>query len=164
MNAWLLTIMLAVAPPGRTPWRESEEAGRARYMEIAADIETVVAAEPPMFSGAHGRELTGLLVLAIAVHESGLRLDVDTGATRGGGKDVCLMQLRGFRPTDRRDCLREGLRLARKSFAACAGKPLRERLAAYASGSCTSGLVESRSMIDAWGRWSARWPAPGGSL
>lgn len=144
MTAWLLSLMLALVPPGKVPARESAEAGFARYQDIAADIASVT----------HDRRTAALLV-AIAVHESGLRLDVDTGATRGPApyRACGLWQLVGV------DCSlsrRELAALAREralgSLGACIASPERFRLAAYASGSCSRGLPESAAMIDSWKR------------
>lgn len=84
------------------------------------------------------------LVLAVMAHESGFRLDVDEGLARGEGRDTCLMQIRTARQdiaTDRRTCIREGLRLIRSSLTRCGD------LRAYASGSCLGGARESRAMM-----------------
>lgn len=169
MSAWLLALMLVVAPPGRTPSRETAEAGAIRYAAIAEAVAAVVAEEPPLFGGRLGRERTAALLVAIAVHESGLRLDVDNGTTRGEGRDVCLLQIRARSREeadeiahDRRACLRLGLSFARRSMIACAASPLNERLGAYASGSCSRGLLESRAMMQSARRLFARHP-PGAS-
>ena len=141
---WLLQAMVALAPPGLVPTRETAEAGHARYATIVADMESVL-------TEAHGTDGEAAMLLAIAYHESGLRADVDAGTTRGGGLDVCLLQIRASKleadelARDRRACLRKGLRLARGSIRACAKNPREEQLAAYASGSCTRGAKESRA-------------------
>lgn len=142
--AWLMAAMVALAPPGRVPARETEEAARARYASIVDDLEAVIA-------DAHGTEGEAAMLVAIAYHESGLRADVDAGATRGGGVDVCLLQIRTGKADadelarDRRACFRRGLMLARKSLRACAANPEPERLSAYASGACGRGQKESRA-------------------
>lgn len=163
MTAWLFALLVAVAPPGRVPERETEAAAIVRYQAIAEDLDAVTAEQAPLFPGPDGRAMTAGLLVAIAVHESGLRLDVDQGATRGGGQDVCLLQLRSPRhdvATDRRACFREGLRLARQSFAACRALERRDRLAAYASGSCAAGRRESRAILDSWRRMLFAHPYP----
>ncbi len=50
---------------------------------------------------------------------------------------------------DRRLCFKEALRSMRMSFSACAGRPVKERLNAYASGSCAKGSKESRLRLTA---------------
>jgi len=162
MHAWILSLLIAVSPPGRVPSRESYDDAIVRYESIATDLEAVVTDAAPLYSGPHGHAQTAALLVAIAAHESGLRRDVDEGETRGGGKDACLLQLRN-RPdaaTDRRTCFRVGLRLVRASLAACRTMPERERLAAYASGSCERGRPESRAMLDAAKRLYWSHPAP----
>lgn len=145
MIEWLFAAMVALAPPGRVPSRESEEAGRARYLEIARDVETVVR-------DAKGNDSEAAMLIGIAFHESGFRLDVDQGTTKGGGVDSCLMQIRprtareAEELLDRRTCLRRGLMLARRSLGACASSPVADRLAAYASGSCSRGQPQSRAL------------------
>jgi hypothetical protein len=144
MAAWLLALLLAAVPPGLVPARETEEAARERYASIAEDLAAVTTSRTE-----------ASLLIAVAVHESGLRLDVDQGLTRGGGRDVCLLQLRSppaAALTDRQACLRAGLRLVRASLAACRAAPERDRLAQYASGSCSAGLRESRAIMDSWRR------------
>jgi hypothetical protein len=51
--------------------------------------------------------------------------------------------------TDRRKCIREGLRLIRLSFRACRTNPLKERLNIYASGNCKYGGQGSRIRMGA---------------
>ena len=167
LTTWILTVLLAVAPPGRTPRIESAEEGRARYATIAADLDAVVTAESPLFGGRLGRARTAMLLAAVAFHESGFRRDVDEGRTRGSGLDVCIMQIRARSVAeadtiahDRRACLRLGLSFVRRSMMACRESPLDDRLAAYASGSCSRGLPESRAMMGWAQRTFARHPPP----
>ncbi len=151
MTAWILSLLLLVAPPGLVPSRESAGAGRVRYETIAADISAVVSEEAPLFAGEHGREQTAALLVSVAYYESAFRLDVDTGANRGdGGRSCTLWQMQRGRAecdrlvTNRREAAREAIRLVRRSMLACASHPMLERLAAYASGSCGAGLEASR--------------------
>jgi hypothetical protein len=141
--SWILALLLAAVPPGKVPARESAEAGAARYVSIAEDIAAVT----------RERSAQALLV-AIAVHESGLRLDIDTGATLGdGGRAKGLWQLQGTpEGLTRREQARIALGRVQRSFRACAGNAERFRLAAYASGSCDRGLAESAAMVDTWRR------------
>lgn len=141
MTAWILALIVSLAPPGMTPWRESEAAELERYTEIATDIEAVA-----------GNAREGALLVAIAYHESGFRLDVDSLATRGDGGRACgLWQLQAACGT-RREQAAEALRKARQSMRACRARPFRDRLAAYASGSCDRGIPESRALVDSWQR------------
>lgn len=151
MKAWLVALMLASVPPGKVPARESAEAGRDRYEEIAADIST--ATRSPR---------TGALLVAIAVHESGLRLDVDTGATLGdAGRARGLWQLQGI-PADltRAEQAAVALERVQRSHKACAANLERFRLAAYASGSCSRGFPESAAIVDSWHRLLGAHPPP----
>lgn len=147
MTAWLLSLMLALVPPGKVPARESAEAGFARYQDIAADIASVT-----------NDRRTAALLVAIAVHESGLRLDVDTGATLGdGGRARGLWQLQGVAPElSRAEQARTALARVQRSFRACGAG--RYGLAAYASGSCSRGLPESAAIVDSWHRALAAHP------
>lgn len=152
-SSWLLALLLAAAPPGRVPMRETAEAGELRYQSIADDI------------GQATREpRTQALLAAIAVHESGLRLDVDLGLTRGdAGRAVGLWQLQGVSADlPRAEQARVALRRVQQSFKACASSLERFRLAAYTSGSCSKGWPESAAIIDSWQRLLAGHPAPRG--
>lgn len=163
MIAWLLSLAIALSPPGKNPARETEAAALIRYASIVEDVSAVVDEAPPL--PGETRATTAALLISIGVHESALRLDVDEGLTRSPMGAVCILQLLGAPhevETDRRACLREGLRIARRSFAACRALPPRERLAAYASGSCKGGKQDSREMIDSWRRAVAAHPVPRG--
>lgn len=141
MADWLLALILLYRPEPTT-----EDA--ARYASIASDIAAVVEE-----TGAREQDSIALTTLAIAIHESGLRAEVDDGRERGSGTDVCLMQIRTTRKradqlaADRRECLRVGVRLARASLAACRARPWADRLAAYASGRCDAGQAASREIM-----------------
>lgn len=139
MTAAILAWLLAIVPPGRVPERETYEQGLARYASIAEDIAATT----------HSRRTAALLV-AIAVHESALRVDVDDGRTRGdGGRALGLWQLQGVDPNlTRAEQAAVALTRVRRSFAACASNDLRYRLAAYASGRCDRGWPESAAIID----------------
>jgi hypothetical protein len=172
MNDWIFAVLVALAPPDRYAplqalpgWSETPAEREARYRTIAADLDAVIAAAPPLFGGAGGKRETAALILAVAHHESGFAPDVDLGPCYRGrdgrslrcdaGRAACVMQVRGTPEeqrelfADRRRCFREGLRLLRRSLSACSKLPPSKRLAAYASGSCAGGHKESADMIAA---------------
>jgi hypothetical protein len=140
MSAWLFALML---PLLRGDTIETYHANAVRYASIADDIADEVRDVGPI-SGLTERD-TASLVLAIMIHESALRADVDNGEVRGGGVDGCLMQVRGF-IGDRPACVKRGLELARASWGACPDA----RLAAYASGSCERGIDKSDEIVGIW--------------
>ena len=176
MIAWVVALMLAWAPPGRSKIKdavESPDEGRARYTEIAKAVTKVVYDETvtPVFQGPHGRASTAALLLSIAYHESGFRRDVDLGIgklARGSGVDSCLMQIRvgrgqtsqgwshGDLVTDREKCFRAGLNLVRKSFGACRRLDPRDWLSGYTTGRCTENEPLSRSRLG----YALRAPSP----
>ena len=141
--------------------------------DLARDVAGVVESEggiPEL-----GRRATVRMLLAISFHESGWRTDVDSGAKRGQGIDLCLMQVRpvnGFVDqwtiaellADRRRCIAIGLKRARRSIAKCrthegAAVPLIDRLAAYASGSCGRARAVSREFFALERKWRGIKPA-----
>jgi hypothetical protein len=169
MAAWIFALLVAVAPPGRVPSRETLEAGEERYRSISADIAAVVTDQPPIFAGARGREQTAALLVAVAALESGLRVDVDDGRKRGPARECGLWQVmpgsagappNGRCPETRREGAAVALELMRRSFSACRAAPVAERLAAYTSGSCSRGLAESRARVELARRLVARHPPP----
>jgi hypothetical protein len=153
-------------------WTETTSEREARYRSIASDLETFVfdPETKPAFAGESGRGRTAALLLAIAYHESGFAKDVDQGPCYRGprgrntrcdsGMSACLLQIHlgnGKTPegwtqadlfADRKKCFAAGLRLVRASFGACRDLPLRDRLSAYASGSCAHGAEASRALMD----------------
>jgi hypothetical protein len=162
-----------VSPDREFPgWTETVEQRSARYTSIASDLETFVfdPETKPAFAGETGREQTAALLLAIAYHESGFAKDVDLGPCYRGpkgrgsrcdsGMSACLLQIHlgtGKTPegwtqaelfADRKKCFATGLRLVRGSLGACRHLPIRDRLSAYASGSCDRGAEASRALMD----------------
>jgi hypothetical protein len=101
--AWIVSFMVAVAPPGRPTYipeaTETRDEAMTRYESIAQDIAEVVwdANEKPLFQGPNGRARTAALIMSVMLHESSFRKDVDTGigkmARGDGGKSWCLMQM-----------------------------------------------------------------------
>lgn len=168
MTLCALALAIALAVVAGAP-----EATRVDAGELAADVAAVVEAEGAIPElGARG---TARLLLAISWHESGWRSDVDSGAVRGQGIDVCVMQLRPVAGmleawtvdevlADRRRCFTVGLRRARRSIAACrvvdgAKTRLEDRLAAYASGSCKVARGVSREFFALERRFRSFTPA-----
>jgi hypothetical protein len=184
---WLVAVITSWAPPGRPQMTypdatETAEEAVARYRSIASDALDVAydESEAPLFGGAEWRARadTALMLLAVALKESGFRKDVDTGlgkmAKGDGGRSVCLMQINvgtGTVPVDgvigtwgadtllqdRKNCFRAALHLMRRSFRQCqGGSDL--RLAAYASGSCDKGHQASQNRMRAFLRARDRYP------
>ncbi|MCA9619992.1 MAG: hypothetical protein KC731_13295 [Myxococcales bacterium] len=164
LSAWLLSIMLASVPPGKSRQpveaRETAEAGAARYAAIAEAMArtTLDPDEAPLFDGPDGRAKTALLLLTISLHESHWKRNVDLGlgplAQRGGGRYHCMMQIlvkngktpEGFTAADlvasRDKCFRRGLHILQRGRRHCRkenkGGP-RAFLNHYASGYCDRG-------------------------
>lgn len=184
LTAWLLSIMLATVPPGRSrrpeEARESAEAGRARYVAIARAMAEVSLdpAEAPLFSGERGREKTALFLLTISRHESHWKRHVDLGlgphARGGGGRYHCMMQIlvkgertpEGFTKEDlvksRHACFRRGLHILQRAKRFCDDAGPRAFLNHYASGTCHRG---ARAAGKRWKTFDALlrehgWPKP----
>lgn len=101
--AWMVSFMVAVAPPGRPQYIpeavETKEDALARYDSIARDIQAVVMDqdEGVITSGRYARIRMTAIILSLMLHESGFRKDVDHGVgkyARGdGGRSWCMMQI-----------------------------------------------------------------------
>lgn len=192
--AWLVHLMMLWAPPEHRSKtyipeaKETTEQATKRYIEIAQAVVDVAynPEEAPivtMKDESKARAHSALLMLSIALMESGLRRDVDFGIGKqgrgDGGRSWCLMQIQlgpGKVPdsdpevggwtgkdlvADRRKCFRTAMRMIRRSFTACQANPFPHRLAAYASGSCDKGHAESASRLGFWSRQKKRliaWP------
>ncbi len=172
---YLLTAMLAWAPPSDHDYYAPREDTTTRYESIAHDIAEVSLDpnEPPLFGGPEGRAQTALLVSSIAFYESGgYRRDVDIGVghkSRGdGGRSWCIMQINlgdGATPEhwtgrdlvqDRKKCIRAGLTKIRESFMLCHALPLSDRLSGYTTGKCAADEdLSHRRMRRAMSWWSA---------
>lgn len=100
---WIVAFLMAQAVPTRPQYipeaKETTVEAETRYEAIARDITEVVwdASEVPLFKGPQGRIRTAGVILAIMLHESGFRKDVDLGKGRqakgDGGKSWCSMQV-----------------------------------------------------------------------
>jgi hypothetical protein len=158
LSAWLLSIMLAAVPPGRaqrTPdAKETAEQGKARYAAIANAMARVALdpKEKPLFLGPDARAKTALLMLAISLHESHWRRDVDLGLGRQAKRRYhCMMQIavaktktpEGWTARDlvrsRKRCFRRGLHILQRGQKHCREHGPRAFLNHYASGYCDHG-------------------------
>src|SRR5258708_977449 len=170
LKAIILSIMIDLLHPSvqqRSYIKETLTDAQTRYESIAEDITAVVRQEtdPPLFSGPAGREATGVLLSAIAWHESGFRKDVDVckGVRSKGdnGRSVGLLQVMAG-PNyeghsaheicdDRRLAIRLGLHVLRRAKDACHGAP-RSWLQSYAAGGCGIHSASSRDVSSAFER------------
>jgi len=178
LAAWLLSIMLASLPPGRSlrpaEARESAEQGRARYAAIARALAEVSLdpKEQPLFAGPDARARTAALMLAISYYESHWRRDVDLGLSERPSRYFCLMQI-GVGPgkttregwtgkqlvESRRRCFRAGLHLLQRGRRVCAGqRDQRAFLNHYATGYCDRGRKAVALRWQLYERWLTRHP------
>lgn len=81
LTSYLLAAMTAWMPIRNHAHSETPEVTQARYEQIAADVAQIALDpdETPLFQGEDGRAKTALLLLSVALHESGFRGDVDAG-------------------------------------------------------------------------------------
>lgn len=175
LAAALLHAMLILAPPGKLAalpqyagFEETAEERTSRYESFAADVAEVVKEGAPL--PGRSKTATGALLLALAFEESGFAKDADVGPACYRGKDgknarcdsgrsACALQVnlgKGKTPegwtqadlfADRKKCLRVGLRLARRSFSACASMGATHLLDAYASGLCGLGVEKGSKRL-----------------
>lgn len=177
LSAYLLSIMLAAAPPGRVKQpaeaRESEDAGRARYAAIA-DAMARVALDPdeqPLFGGPDARAQTALLMLVISMHESHWRRDVDLGLGRQAQRRYrCMMQIlvpkdktpEGWTARDlvesRDRCFRRGLHILQQGQRHCRAR--RAYLNHYASGYCDRGKKAVAKRWRTFDHFRQKYPLP----
>jgi hypothetical protein len=164
LTQWILSLLLTIAPPGSTP-RENADDGLTRYVELSGAIADVVANEEPLFGGPLGRERTAATLVATAWMESGFRVDVARGETRGDlGKACSYWQIQAPPVRcaefvkDRRAEVSYALSLMRRSFAATRTLPLDDRLRVFASGRTDSGGESSKARMQAAKRLFARVP------
>lgn len=140
--------------------RETSSEREDRYREVAEAVAKAVEQEQPVAPGS--KFLTAAVVLGLTFEESRWRKDVDLGtdpATQGERTGQwCMGQINigkgksthGWTGpelvADRVKCFREVITSARMSWNACQGDPA-HRLATYASGSCSKGLVDSAKRV-----------------
>ena len=144
MWAWIYALMIALVPSA--PWKSS-------YLDTAHAIEDV-SRESPLYPGDDGPARTAAEIVAIGYFESHFDPNAvgDKGSSIGFGQ-IGVSNLRDLglkSPDDLRDVrtnLRAMVTLLRESHRVCRGHPLRQQLAAYATGRglCTvpEGIVAS---------------------
>ena len=165
MQAWILSIMLSLAPPQGSS-DESVYDQFERYDSIAADLTAEVEQGPWLFSGPQADRRTALIMLSIMFMESGFHYGVDVGRIAGdGGRSVCVLQrMVGNSETpegwdrvdlirDRRKCIRSALNLAGKCNGMCGG----DWIKAYGSGSCSRGGKAAAKRWALYYRLRRRW-------
>lgn len=174
--AWVLSLILSLPTVAPMPgWAETAEARGGRLARIASEIAFTVygadslPAERPLLEGA---DASAARLVAVAYHESGFAADVYAGrcyrglSGRGGrcdsGLAVSIFQLRFGASTaegwtaadmaaDPRRAVVVALRMMRRSQGCARTRGPLAALAAYASGSCGAGHVESAvRMRTAW--------------
>jgi len=132
---WVLALMLFLQP--NAPWDVT-------YQDTARAIAQVVDEEAPLFDDDAGKDRTTVLLVAVAYRESRF----DPRAVGDGGRARGLWQQHGGAALfDPATAARRAVRALRTSMGACAARPLDERLAAYASGSCSRGGSASRERM-----------------
>ena len=165
----VFVALLALSPrPSAHPlpgWAETVEEHRARLASFATDVAAV----------ARTRAEAGILI-GIAWHESGFAPDVDAGKCyleRGwksrcdAGRAISAWQLQGgftedreVWRTSRRAAATEALRRVHRSLGACQKNEPDTRLAAYASGRCTTGHKAARELHAAVKKALSLMPGP----
>lgn len=177
--AYLLGLLLAARPSGHALDLGCAEPTDVYAARVALHIDAAAAQvysidAPPLVTGPWAREQSLVHVLAVAHHESyGWCRAVVLGQRRGDhGASGCAMGLmsdhgrvESWSLQDVIDepalCYSIGYRRMRMSFRLC-NSPT-NRLAAYASGSCSLGTRESRDMMVTawrwWGKVHAAWQA-----
>ncbi len=184
LAAWILSVMMATVPPGRSTRpkeaRETAAQGKIRYEAIANAIAKVSLdpKERPLYSGPQGREKTAALMLTISLHESHWRRDVDLGLgpkAHGGGRYWCMMQIAvdsGKTPEgwtrkqlvqSRERCFRRGLHILQRGRKYCAKVKAKDEHAFvnhYASGYCDRGRKAVAKRIRTLRRLLKKHPLP----
>lgn len=154
VHTWLVAIVLTMFPVERVEPNDvaAQETYRRHVDEVVTDIVAVAydPTETPEITGDHARALTAAMITVIAAGESGgFNRTVELGHARGdGGKSWCLMQMNiGSGRTDegwtgpdlisdRRKCLRSGMRAANRSIKSCSRWGLLSGLSIYDTGKC----------------------------
>jgi Transglycosylase SLT domain len=136
--SWVMGLLAALEPSA--PWSNT-------YEKTAEAIARVSESEPLFAVDDNGEERTASLLVAIAWYESRL----NPAARSKNGPWYCLYQLdKSYLPdaqkslSDQEMCTRAAVKILRKSLAMCKARPLDERLAAFMSGQCDRGGVQSR--------------------
>lgn len=179
----IMLAALAFAPPETRPnypgYSETRAETVDRYWSISQDIAAAATAEPAKPGGLTDEQEAALL-LALAIGESGLALDVDRGPCyrRGGlwarcdsGTSFSIWQIKPIYfdrtrvdgpmlQSDRNLAARVALWLARSSLGACRKLDPHDRLSAYGAGHCKAGLENIRERFRLYQRVLAHMQAP----
>jgi hypothetical protein len=136
--AWVVSLLAALEPTA--PWSDT-------YEKTAEAIARVSESEPLFSVDDRGEERTATLLVALAWYESRLK----PNAKSKNGRWYCLYQVdKSYFPdaekalTDQETCTRTAVKILRKSLELCKARAPEERLAAFTSGRCDRGGVESR--------------------
>lgn len=168
LAAKVMLAALAYAPvetrPNYPGFSETRNETIDRYWSIATDI-AAAAEETPTTPGGLSDESEAALLLALAIGESGLALDVDRGPCyrRGAlwrrcdsGTSYTIWQLKPGMvdgkvrtgkqlQADRKLAARLALKRARGSLGQCRAMEPHDRLSAYGAGHCVAGLADIRA-------------------
>ena len=147
MQAWILSLMLALSPAAVTPWADS-------YPETARAI-AKAATEDPIYAGPFASERTAATLVAISFFEStfkpGALGDKSTSVGRyqiSQSNFAALGITKAELLADPDVEVRAALRMIRDSFAICKGRRAEDWLAQFAAGhgTCTNagGILASR--------------------
>lgn len=136
--AWVVGLLTALEP--KAPWSST-------YEKTAEAIARAAESEPLFDIDDQGEERTAAVLVAVAWYESRL----NPRARSKNGRWYCLYQLdKRYLPdfqkslTDPEMCTHAAMKLLRKSLSMCKARPKNERLAAFMSGRCDHGGVQSR--------------------
>ena len=136
--SWVVGLLAALEPSA--PWSNT-------YEKTAEAIARVSESEPLFPVEERGEERTATLLVAIAWYESRLK----PSAMSKNGRWYCLYQLdKSYLPdakkalSDPEMCTRAAVKILRKSLSMCKSRAPDERLAAFMSGQCDRGGVQSR--------------------
>jgi len=170
MVAWIVTLLVAVAPPVSRCYGEAQDHYEQRLSEIvdAAAASVFDLNEERLVGGEWGYELSLMRVLAVASHESmGFNERVDDGRQRGdSGASGCLMGIMGNAQgeaegwtikeltNERLLCFLVGYHRMKLSQRVCGCGV--NSLAVYASGRCDWGRKESKDMVVVGRDWGWR--------
>jgi hypothetical protein len=150
--SWVVGLLVALEPSA--PWR-------ATYEKTAEAIARVAESEP-LFDN-NGEERTAALLVAVAWYESRLK----PNAKSADGQFMCLYQIHKNHLSDPKKalddpevCTRAAIKILRTSLQMCSKRAENERLAAYMSGSCDKGGVESKYRFFLAGKLMKEHPMP----
>lgn len=156
MKSWVPPTSQCFWNPNKTKYQSCIDDATNHYHEVAQTIVEVVS-EPDIqlpFTGHNTKVKTALLMASIASTESRFEKKVDSCQKVGdNGLAFGLWQTHSGRAAtckDRASALKIAIKIVNESFDYCKRWPLRDKLAAYASGSCSNsrGIWHSRRKIN----------------